>query len=440
MSAPAKTARFTVDGGTVVLLEESHAIPLVSIIVALRSGSAVDPAGKEGLARIATRMLRRGCEGLLAKDIEETIDALGAEMAVDTSSSSVAIHAQVIGRNLDAFIALLARFLSTSTFPQDELDRLKRESIAEIIESRDNDRVVAQKAFQRTLFAAHAYGRNAGGTTTSVEAITREDVVAHFKKSFTRANIVIGFSGDVTSDGAPKLAARLVAGLPSHAAVADPVPAPVLLRGRKLVFVDKPERTQTQIVIGRLGTSAHDADHVPLTVANAIFGGTFTSRLMKEIRSERGWSYGASSRLSIDRQRQAFSVWTFPGADDAAACLALELEMLEAFVAKGTTPEEIAFIKQYLTRSHAFDIDTAQKRLHQALDIELLSLPADYYSAWIEKVGAVTVEAANAAVQERLHTDDLLVTVVGTASGIEKDVRAAIPRLDAHEIIPYDQE
>jgi zinc protease len=206
------------------------------------------------------------------------------------------------------------------------------------------------------------------------------------------------------------------------------------------VFVDKPDRTQTQILIGTLGTWPHDPDHVPLTVANAVFGGTFTSRLMNEIRSKRGWSYGAHARLSIDRQRQAFSMWTFPAAEDAPACLALELDLLEKFVNGGITPREAAFIQRYLVRSHAFDIDTAPKRLHQGLDVELLGLPKDYYSTYVEHVKAVTPETANAAVRARIRPEDLLVVVVGTASRTFDPVRDAVKNLGSHEIVPFDQE
>ena len=439
-STTSKTSRFALDGDTTCFLEDSNAIPLVSIVVALRSGSAADPDDKSGLARVTARMLRRGCAGLKSHEIEEAIDSLGAEMAVDTSSSSVAVHAQVIERNLEPFIDLLGRLLATPTFSIDELERLKRESIAEIIESRDNDRVVAQKAFQRTMFAGHPYGKNPGGTTTSIAGIGLDDVLAFWKRHFVRGNIVIGFAGDVRDSRAPALAERLLAKLPRGPRVPDTVRPPGKLHGRRLLFVDKPERTQTQILIGGIGTSAHDDDHVALTVGNAVFGGTFTSRLMKEVRSERGWSYGASSRLSIDRQRQSFSVSTFPGAEDAAPCLALEIELLESFVTKGATEDEISFIKQYLTRSHAFDIDTATKRLHQALDVELLSLPADYFSGWVEKVSAVTAETANRAVRDRISLDDQLFVVVGTASQLEEAIRGAVPRLASHEIVPFDRE
>src|SRR5207253_3567377 len=102
------------------------------------------------------------------------------------------------------------------------------------------------------------------------------------------------------------------------AAAPDEVAEPSMASGRRLVVVDKPERTQTQILIATMGTSPYDEDHVPLVIANAVFGGSFTSRLMREIRSKRGWSYGASARASIDRRRQAWVLWTVPSAPEAA--------------------------------------------------------------------------------------------------------------------------
>jgi zinc protease len=437
MRAP---VRFDLDGGALLLLESAHALPLVSIVLALRSGSAADPAGKAGLARIAMRMLRRGCEGMTSEQIDFRIDSLGAEMAVDTAPSTVAIHVQVISRSLGGLVDLLTRLLTTPTFPVDELERLKRETIAEIIEARDNDRVVGQKALQRTLFEDHAYGRNAGGTAESVASITRDDVVAFYRQYVVQGNVVVGISGDMDADHAPVVARTLLAKLPRGAAAPDDVPEPAMRKGRRLLVVDKPERTQTQILVGTMGTSPHDDDHVALVVANAVFGGTFTSRLMKEVRSKRGWSYGASARTVVDRRRQAWVMWTFPAAEDAAPCLKLTLELMAAWIDKGVTPREVAFIQRYLVRSHAFEVDTAAKRLHQALDVELLSLPADYYSAWTDRVRAVTPEAAAAAVRKRINPGDLLAVVVGTAAQVLAPLRDAIPDLSEASVVPFDAE
>ncbi|MGH7269471.1 MAG: M16 family metallopeptidase, partial [Polyangiaceae bacterium] len=218
----------------------------------------------------------------------------------------------------------------------------------------------------------------------------------------------------------------------------DDVPDPSVARGRRLLVVDKPERTQTQIVIGAMGTSAHDEDHVPLIVANAIFGGTFTSRLMKEIRSKRGWSYGTSARAGVDRRRHSWIMASFPAEKDSAPCLKLSLELLERWVGEGVTPREVAFIQRYLVRSHAFEVDTAAKRLHQALDVELLGLPADYFTGWIERVRAVTPETASAAVKHRIDPESLLAVVVATAPRVKDSLASAMARLAETNVVAFD--
>jgi zinc protease len=130
----------------------------------------------------------------------------------------------------------------------------------------------------------------------------------------------------------------------------------------------------------------------------------------------------------------------FPAAQDSAPCLKLALELLEAWVAGGVTPREVSFIQRYLVRSHAFDVDTAPKRLHQAIDVELLGLPRDYFSGWIPRVSAVTPEAATAAIKNRIRPDDLLSVVVGMASQVNDALKGSIPRLADASVVPFDIE
>jgi zinc protease len=133
-------------------------------------------------------------------------------------------------------------------------------------------------------------------------------------------------------------------------------------------------------------------------------------------------------------------MWTVPAATDTAPCIALELELLEAWVKGGVTAEELAFIKQYLIRSQAFEVDTAPKRLHQAIDVEVLGLPADFYTGYAAKVAEVTLEAAGAAVKRRISVEDLIFVVVGTAETIREPVEKAIPRLASTTVTPFDRE
>lgn len=423
-------------GGTVVYLEESHALPLVAITVATRSGAAHDPSGKVGLARVSTRLLLRGCEGADARKIEETLDGLGAEAAEETTHASVSLGAQGIVRNVDALVDLLSRVVGAPTFSDEERTRLIREMDAELVDIRDDDRTLAERAARRAIFGDHIYGRVT--TRESLSKITRDDVRGFHAKHFTKKNVAIAFAGDVTADQARALAEKLVSRLPVGEVVPDPTPEPVERTGRRLVFVDKPERTQTQIFIGGLGTAATDTDHYPLLAADSILGGSFTSRLMREVRSKRGWSYGASSRLDVARRRHQFSMHTFPASNDAAPCIALELDLIEKFAANGIIARELSFIKKFLARSYAFEIDTATKRVHQDLDIEIMNFTADYHTGYVDKIKAVELDAANAAIKNRIHPENLAVVMVGTAAQILDKVKAAIPNLASTEVIPFD--
>jgi zinc protease len=253
-------------------------------------------------------------------------------------------------------------------------------------------------------------------------------------------NLVFAFSGDIDRPRAEALAEQIKSQIPAGPSPKDETPEPSVIRGRRLTLVDKPDRTQTQILIGCLGTHPRDEDHLALHVANTVFGGTFTARLTQEVRAKRGWSYGAYSSLPIDRRRQAFSMWTFPKAADAAPCIELQLNMLRDLRAKGITKKELGWAKKFLVRSHAFALDTASKRVGLLLDSELYGLPAGYYETYIERIKAVSWDAANAAVASRLSDEDLLVTVVGTAAEIGDAVRGVVTNLASSEVVPFDSE
>lgn len=426
--------------GVPTFVETSRALPFVSVVVSFRSGSVHDPPGKEGLSRVTARMLRRGCEGYTKERIEETIDSLGSEFGADTLMSGTTVSFEVIRRSLGALADLVGLMLAKPTIDEEELARLLRESRAELIESRDSDRLLASRAFRRALFADHPYGRRAAGTLDTLDKIDREDVVAFYKRHYTRRNAMIAVSGDVSQAEGDALAERLLAGLPEGEIVPDPAGPPASPKGKRLIIVDKPDRTQCQMIVGGLGTHPRDEDHIPLLVANTVFGGTFTSRLMQEIRVKRGWSYGASSRAGFDKQRDAFAMSAAPAATDAAGCLALMMELLAAWRKDGITEAELDFVKKFIVRSHAFEIDTARKRVHQKLERELYALPDDYHATFLDKVQKVDLASANEAVRHRVSEDDVVMGVVGTHAEVGEALSKAVPDLTKIEVVPYDIE
>jgi zinc protease len=436
----ARPSETDLGGGATLVVEPSHALPLVWLTVSLKSGTTLGSEDDEGVLRLTSRLMRRACEGMTTQEIDATIDRLGAELVIEVGPSAVTWHGQVLKKNLAAFCSLIAKLFGAPTFPEDELARLKRETCAEIIESRDSDRSLAAVAFRRAVFGDHPYARRATGSIASIEKVRREHVLACRARHYVRGSLVVGLAGAVSPEEAARHAEAIAASLPAAPAPSRDLAEPTIAPGRRLVFVDKPERTQTQLIIGGLGSSTRDPDHFALSAAMAIFGGTFTSRLMKEVRSKRGWSYGASARLSLERRRHAFSMGTAPGAADAAKCIALELELLQTLVDGGVTARELSFIQRYLSRSHAFEVDTAQKRLDHVTDEILLELTPGYHADYVRRVEEVTVEAAGAALAARISTRDVVITVVGTASELLDEVKAAIPDLASVTVIPYDAD
>jgi zinc protease len=439
MSAAAAVVRLDDAGGAAVLLETSRALPLVSISIGLKTGALIDPMGKEGTTRLLSRLMRRTAGGLDAQVIDTRIDSLGGSLGADVAHSTMVFQATVISRSLNPFVDLLVDVLARPGLFEAELERLQRETLAELKDSLDDDRGIARRFFRRRFFGAHPYGRSVSGTPKTVPEITSADVRSVFERSFVRDNLVFAFSGDLDAAGASHIAQRISDALPSGVAPVDDTPEPVAVAGRRLVIVDKPDRTQTQILIGCMGSHTRDEDHVALLVANTIFGGTFTARMTQEVRSKRGWSYGAYSNVPFDRRRQSFSMWTFPKADDAAPCLKLELGMLHDLREKGVTKQELSWAKRYLVRSHCFAIDTAAKRVGLTLDQALYDLPEDYYSRYLERIQAVTLDEANSSVKNRLSESDILVTVVGTESVIGEAVRAAVDDWASTEVVPFDR-
>jgi zinc protease len=431
--------RFVTESGTVVLVEESHQLPMVDFQVTLRTGSAHDPEDQEGVARMTARMVRMGTRRLRAADVEERIDALGGTLGIETAPSYTRFSGSVIKRNVGPFLELVAQLLTQPALRAADLAQVQRETLADIVELRDNDRGLASREFRRAVFGTHPYGRAVLGTPTTVARIDRAAIVQHFETHYVAKNAILGLAGDVDEREARDLVARYFSRLRTGDAPSGDVPPPRMAPGRRVVLVDKPGRTQTQVYVGGLGTRPRDADHFPLVVANTVFGGTFTARLMREIRSVRGWSYGAYSRLSVDRQRDAWLMWTFPAAADAVSCVRLELELFDALLRDGITAEELRFAQDYLANSYAFEVDTASKRLEQRIEVELLGLPRDYFDHYVESVRAVTLEQANAAVRARLSRDDLAIVMVATAS----DVREGLTGLDgvaSVDVVPFDRD
>jgi zinc protease len=394
------------------------------VALVLEAGAIHDPPGKEGTAYLTGQMLLRGAGSLNQAAIAEELDYLGSALGVRVGRDVTTVSGDALTRNFDAFEKLCALLVTQPTFSDDELEKLKRQTVAELIQVRDSDSALGQRFYVRRLFEAHPYGRAAHGTEASIPTITRDDVVAFYTKHYRQGGAMVGAAGDLDAERLRGFIERTLGALPTGGTGEPPIPPAPQPKGIRVLLVDKPERTQTQVYVGHPTLAATHPDYLPLLVAHTLFGGTFTATLSQEIREKRGWSYGAYSYLSGDKHLGTFSLRFYPAVKDTVPALRLATELYQALVKEGATEEQVEFARRFLVQSHPFSIDTAERKVHELLAALLQGHPADWLDHFPERVGAVTTAEVNAAMKRHLTPDDLLVVVVATAADLEADIAA----------------
>jgi len=428
--------------GSLLIVESNHTIPLVHVVVASRSGSAADPRHREGLTNLAAEWARRGAGGKSREELDAALDGLGATLEITTLVDSTRFEGEVLARNLDAFLTLVADVLVRPNFSAAELERTRREVVGEIDEQRNDDRELAARFFVRNVYADHPYGHPTDGVVAALEAAHADEVAAHFRRHFVGKNLVFAFSGDVEADALAATLKRTFRGLgagPPPEANALELREPVPPKGWRIQLVDKPDRQQTQVLFGHPAVRASDPDFLPLTLGLAAFGGhAMNATMMSEIRRRRGLAYGAYLSLSEHRGPGAVTGWVFTGSDKTVTTLKLALRLYVAFMEKGLGADEVAFFKRFLIGSHASEMDVPEHRLAARVSAEVAGLPADFVDRYPDQLNALTPTAVNAAIKRHVHARDLAITMVATASVMKKMLIDAKVAASAIDVVPYD--
>lgn len=412
-------------GGSLLLVEENHDLPLVRVQVALRVGAGDDPPDADGLTNFASELMARGAGGRTRAEIDAAFDALGTSLDVMSDYDGVTFDFSVLEEKLEPALALVADVILRPDFPAAEADKLKREIVAQLDELRDDDGQLARRYFTRALYGAHPYGRTVLGTTASLGRFGVAEARAWHARALRGGNVVFGVAGDVRGDEVAAAMTRHFGALPTGGGELGARPAVARRSGLRLTLVDKPERTQSQILMGQPAPRWQDPDFLALQVATTAFGGTFTARLMDEVRSKRGLSYGASARLGQGRGAKALVAHVFPSLEQTPETLELVLGLWRQWVQDGVTDDEVAFARGYLARSFAFNVATPEDRLELRTAVELAGMPRDYADSFAARVQEVTRADAVRALGKHLSPGDLEIAIVSTASELEPKLRAA---------------
>jgi len=431
--------------GSRILVEENHDLPLARLTFTLLTGGADDPEGLEGLASFATELACRGAGGRTREEIDEALEGLGADLAVSADFDGVSWDVEVLAANLEPALAILADVLLRADLDgsaaEREAKKLRREMHAALDDLRDEDGRVARRMFARQLYGPHPYGRPLGGTAESIDRLGLAEARRFLERAVAGGNLVVGAAGDVDEAHLLRRLGRHLGVLRPGAPPRAPLPDPrrTAPPRRRLLVVDKPDRTQSQILVGQPGLPRAHPDFLPLAVATSAFGGAFSSRLMQEVRVKRGLSYGASAHLTQGRGARALSMSMAPALPQTAETLELVLELWREFVEAGLRDDEVEFAKEHLAASFAFQMATPEDRVDLRTGVELLELPPDFLATLVPAIRAVTPEDVREAMACHLDPRALAVTVLSTASELLPQLeRARLFPKAAIEVVPYD--
>jgi len=415
-----RSTEFKLASGVKVLVEPSAALPLVDVQIVLSIGNAQDPAGYEGQTWLWARMLRMGTGKVRRDTVDETLARMGAQLGIEVTSNYVRLSAVVLERNLEPLLHALTTLLFEPALRPKDLAQVKREGVAALQTRREHDRTLAWLHFRNFVYGDHPYGRVSTAKTLRRNQV--EDLLRLQRRQLNGNNILVGFAGSISVTTARTLCERYFGKLPSGKPERVLTPAPKAAKGLCIRVIDKPDRTQTQMMLGGLGIKFGDALHLPLMVGNTALGGMTSSRLMQEIRAKRGWSYGASSSLGMDRQNDLWYAWTFPSLAETVPCLALLHELATTWVDSGIDRNELNFAKDYLIRSYAFDRDTAVKRLTLRIEQHLFPFPERFFERYPALIRAVTLRQTNEAIKARIKPQCFHAVVVASARDVVPDL------------------
>jgi zinc protease len=411
------------DNGLKVIVYEDHELPVVSFALMIRAGSIRDPAGKEGLAGFTAGTLTKGTTSRSAIDIAETIDFVGGSLSASAGYDASYLSCRVLKKDYALGLELLSDILLHPTFAEGEIERERSQIVTALIGERDRKSAIADRHFDEVLFGEHPYSHPVIGTRKGVEAITREDIV-EFHETYFRPNIsVIVVAGDV--DRTSVIASLREAFEGWQPAILPDPPHPEVPRpeGHRIRLVNKPDVTQSEIRVGYLGVSRSDPDFLAYRLMNYSLGaGSFSSRLMKTVRGEKGLTYGIFSDFAARSDRGPFTISTFTKTESTLETIRVILDEMVKMKLDGVTPSELKDAKARYIGGWPLGLETPSQIVGKIHDVELYGLGENYLARYTELLDQVSLDEVNRVASEFLRAEDLVIVVVANAEAVREDL------------------
>ena len=419
---------WTQPSGAQVWLVNSPDIPMVDVQLDFDAGSRRDPSAKTGLATAVGLMTSKGVSAsgeqpaLDENGLGQAWADLGASFggAAGRDSFTYGLRSLSDKKLLDSAVTLAARQIASPSWPQDVWQSERERWSAGIKEADTRPGTQASKAFRQAVFGSNPYG--ASTTVETLAAIDISDIQAFHRELIAVCRAKVSVVGAVNRAQAVAIVTALLAPLQNGQANANCAPLPEVPKVQSLTEAKTEiipfQSAQAHVLMGQPGIARNSPDFLAVMVGNHILGGgSFTSRLMEQVREKRGLSYSVSSDFSPGLDRGAFVVGLQTRPDQAEQALKVSQDVVRDFVANGPTEQELKAAKDNLIGGFALRIDSNRKLLGNVANIAWNGLPLDYLDHWSERVQALTTQDVKAAMQRMLQPDRMVTVVVGADSG-----------------------
>ncbi len=399
--------------GLTVIVMPTQRLPLVDFRLVARAGSVQDPAGKGGVAQLAAELLTQGAGRRTAQQLAEDMEFVGGSLGAGAGQEQFTVSAEVLRKDFALGLELFRDCIVSPAFSAEEVARKREETLGAIASDKSEPSVIAEEKMAAYLWGESPLARPARGTEVSVQAITRDDVVAFHQRYVSPDRSTLVIVGDVEPKATIAAVTKAFATWKaSGEPLSDPYGAAPAVKGRLVRIIDKPEATQSQIRMACPGVSRSNPDYYAIEVANTILGAGFTSRLVNSIRVEKGLTYSISSRFGMLRGAGTFRINTFTRNEKLRACVDAVLAEVQKLVDEGPTQAEYDKSRNYLTGQYPLGLQAPDDLAGEIANVEFFGLDPQFIQNYNERVRAVTMADVKRVLKQYFCTSDLKILVV----------------------------
>lgn len=419
--APPRTER-TLANGLRVVAVRYPTVPKVSVVLTIQSGLAVDPAEKAGLAQFVADVVQEGTTSRDSRKIREEIFAMGASLTAAAGQDTSSFTIRGLADTMPAMMLLLSDIIRNPTFPQQEVD-LRKANVSQTLQAQlASPQYLANRSFRQTLFGPHPYART-GPTLDSVKVIDRASIAEYHTTHYRPNNAFVVVTGDVTPEAAFAAVEKAFGAWARGTVPPPPAPPVPSLKGRKVVFVQRPNSVQSSISVGNFTIRRSDPRWVVMNVANQVYGGAFDSRLIRNIREEKGYTYSPQSQFQAMGQAGFYRAVADVRNEVTGATLKEIYSEIDTLRAEGPGEQELENTRRYARGLFVIQNATQSGFAATLNTMYSFGLPKDYPETFQKTVSALTTEAVKTGAQMLLGSEDSVVVVVGDYAQVKDQLK-----------------